>query len=76
MSEEKSNDKFDELLRFAVIGQYLGHVGKVIYNHKSWHIVQKKLEQGRLQRKRKQMRQTIGLIVVTLLLTICILLKD
>jgi hypothetical protein len=72
MSNRESNNDFEELFRFAVIGQYLGLTSQVVYNRKSWSVVHKSLEQIRLQQKRNQMLQTIAIIAVTLSLSVFI----
>jgi hypothetical protein len=75
MSEQESKDSLEELFRFVVIGQYLEFVSHEIYDRRSWIIIQKSLEQGRLRKKRMQTVQTIGLLSVTVVLSLCIFLK-
>jgi hypothetical protein len=75
MSDQESKDSLEELFRFGVIGQYLELVNHVIYDRRSWNLIQKKLEQRRLRKKRMQTVQTIGLLCVTIVLSLCIFLK-
>jgi hypothetical protein len=75
MSDQESKDSLEELFRFGVIGQYLELVNHVIYDRRSWNLIQKKLEQRRLHKKRMQTVQTISLLCVTIVLSLCIFLK-
>jgi hypothetical protein len=75
MSEQESKDSLEELFRLVVIGQYLEFVNHVRYDPKSWNMIQKRLEQKRLRKKRMQIVQTIGLLSVTIVLSLWIFLK-
>jgi hypothetical protein len=75
MSEQESKDSLEELFRLVVIGQYLELVNHVRYDPKSWNMIQKRLEQRRLRKKRMQIVQTIGLLSVTIVLSLWIFLK-
>lgn len=75
MSEKKPNDSLEELFRFVVIRQYIELVNHVIYDRKSWNLIQISLEKGRLRKKRMQTVQTIGLLCVTVALGLFIFFK-
>lgn len=74
MSEQESNDNFEELLRLIVIQNYIGNAAQEMYDRNSWSVVQKSLEMDKLRKKRKEIVQTVGLTAVTLLLSIFIFL--
>ncbi|SEC67962.1 hypothetical protein [Paenibacillus sp. GP183] len=75
MSEKEPNDSLEELFRFVVIRQYIELVNLVIYDRNSWNLIQIRLEQGRLRKKRMQTVQTIGLLCVAGILGLFIFLK-
>jgi hypothetical protein len=75
MNEQESKDSLEEQFRFVVIRQYLELVNHEIYDRKSWNLIQKSLEQRRLRKKRMQTVQTIGLLCITVILSLCIFLK-
>jgi hypothetical protein len=75
MSEQESKDSTEELFRYAVIGQYLDFVNHAIYDRRSWNKIEKSLQQERLREKRMQTIQTIGLLSVTIVVSLCIFFK-